>query len=390
MYRLLTFIVLITLPFFLIQIDVRMSYVISIFAFLLLPIFVKNLIEDLRSRNPITIFFLLFLLASAISTIFSIDQQRSSVQLMLYISYFVIFTSIRSIFPNQKSRELLITCLLSLITLLSLINLYNTLIRHYVNWESMGVSFMWIYYGHNHLSALLLFAIPISFYLLIKYWKTKTLNIFLLVTSYLLLFSLFLTFGIVSIISFLSASLIALFFLKEIIITKKLIATGLVLCILVASVIGVFYFDRMLKKDVRMQKNPATWSRAHISYWKDSVDNGLKKPFAGSGLDTFRMVSSQSQRPGLKSFYAHNFFMQMLSDAGILGFIASIGLIGSVLWQGYRKIRNSAFLLVLFVGLLASTINTVVDFDWQLPYVFLIFWLITALQQANSHGKLST
>ena len=121
-----------------------------------------------------------------------------------------------------------------------------------------------------------------------------------------------------------------------------------------------------------------------ITYWQQAIKNFQKHPIFGSGLDTFRIVNKREHKPKsiFGSYYAHKFFLQMLTDAGILGFLSSIGLIGSVLRQAIRKVRSlkfevrNYFYFALFIGILASTLMAMLDMGWQLPTVFLIFWVI--------------
>lgn len=382
-YQIISILLLITLSFIPKQIDTRINYAIIGFAILSFPLFFKNVKEDIKRRNIATIFFILFLIACSFSTIFSIDLDRSIPRLLLYYAYFIIFTSIRSILPTHKSKELFTGCYLLVVVILSFISLYHTLVLHYVNRASEGVSFMWVYYGHNHLSALLIFSLPMSLYFLKKYWHKKYAPV-LLLTAFFLLFTLFLTFSRASLISLISASVFSIFFFRFI--PKQKIP----LFFIIGSFGLLLSFITPIAKQVGVTK-PDVLSSARPVYWKTAIVNGLSHPITGTGLDTFRHLSYNTSSRVLKADYAHNFFLQILSDTGIFGFLSSIGLIGSVLWKSARRvfeirnlkleIRNSpkALLLAFWVGLLASTLNTMVDFDWQLPTVFLIFWLFAGL-----------
>ncbi len=373
---------------------------------LLLPVFVRNVWRDLLQKKPTTIFFILFLLAGAFSAINSIDKPASMTQLMLYVSYFIIFTSIRSTFPTLRSKELLVTCYLLLVIVLSAISLYNTLVLRYVNYQSEGTSFMWIYFGHNHLSALLLFAIPIAFYFLKIYWPTPRIRYLFLVTCFLLLVSLFLTLGRASMLSLFIASIIGLLLVK--LTVKQRMAIALTIGILFTLFALPFGFGFV--KNNFPAKAKVDIARQDINrplYWRWAVKNLTFHPYFGTGLDTFGKVSKVSsfleKSTALRSDHVHNFFLQMLSDAGIFGFLTSTILISSVLWQALRKfkvqsspaspseagraklkVEERSFYLALFVGLFASTLNALVDYDWQLPSVFLIFWMMGGMLTSAS------
>ncbi len=379
-YQLMVFILLGIVVFIPVQIDVRVNYIIWILALILLPVFVKNFLSDIKSKNPITIFFLLFLLASALSTIFSIDQKRSLLTFFTYVSYFIIFTSIRTIFPSLKSKYLLTTSYILLTTILSIISLYKTLIGNYVNRETEGVSFMWMYYGHNHLSALLIFAVPISLYFLKVNWDNLKLRILLLVTCYLLLLSLFFTFGLSSMISLaLTFLIVILLFRKSLNVRIPIIAVLITVSLFAIFSLTVFSTIKEAK-GIGIRKNSPGSMQARLIYWQNAFDNFVSRPLIGSGLDTFRIINRTSKRKlPLGSYYAHNYFLQMLSDAGILGFASTILFIFSVIWESFKKIKMRLFYLAIWTGLFASIINTFFDFDWQMPTVFLIFWLFAAI-----------
>ena len=394
LYQLLTLLLLFMVSFFPRQLDAKIPYAIFSLAILLLPIFFKNAREDIAAKITTTLFFTLFLIASLLSTIFSIDYSHSIPQFLLYFSYFVIFTSIRSLFPTHKSKELfttpftgqaLLICYLLFAILLSVISLYHTVILHYINRESEGISFMWIYYGHNHLAALLIFAIPFSLYLLKKYWNLISLRILLMGIFCFMLIALFFTFGFTSILSLWLSALIALLFFAPFTRLQKLAGSFILVVALEVFLLGTF----VLPEKIGFEKRPLRSAATRLIYWQNALDNFSNNPITGSGLDTFRIVNKTSKyKPPLGSFYTHNFFLQMLSDAGILGFLSSILLIGSILWQSIKKIKGQRLMTngqrrlgtMLFVGLLASTLNSLVDFDWQLPTVFLFFWIMAALQ----------
>lgn len=384
-YQILTFLILFTSFFFPTQLDARINYIIIGFSILIFPLFFKNVKEDVKSGNKATIFFILFLVACSVSTIFSIDLDRSVPRLFLYYAYFITFTSIRSIFPTLLNKEILATYYLLLITILSIISLYYTLIVKYVNRAQEGVSFMWVYYGHNHLSALLIFALPISLYFLKKYWHKKYVSVVVFTTCFLVL-ALYLTFSRASIISLVSASTFGIVFFRFI--PKQKIP----LLFIIGFFILLLTFMTIGAKQIGVTK-PDILSSVRLVYWKTAIANGFSHLITGTGLDTFRHLVYNSPHRVLKTDFTHNFFLQILSDTGILGFLSSIGLIFSVFWQasktlivktGKLDVKKRFFAWVLFVGLLASTLNTLVDFDWQLPAVFLSFWIFAGFFRAKN------
>lgn len=359
---------------------------IGLFSFFLLPIFIKNVRQDILHKNLTTIFFILFLVVLTVSTFFSIDRGRSVIQLLLFVSYFIIFTSIRSVFASHKGKELFAIFYLLFAIVLSFISLYNTFILHYVNRAQEGTSFMWIYFGHNHLSGILIFAIPLAFYFLWENWRNKFIRLILLLVTCCLLLVMFSTLARVSLLSLFISLFIGSFFLPIAAMKKSLIAS-FVGVMLIFFVLPFGISSKTAKLAVPKRKIDVTVQTNRVLYWNQAVTNFTLHPLFGTGLDTFRKVNSNSafpQKPtSLRSDYAHNFFLQMLSDAGIFGFLTSLGLIFIILSHSVQKILvkshsvlSDKFLsIAFFIGIFASTLNTLFDYDWQLPTIFLLFWI---------------
>lgn len=383
-YQHITLSLLFLLPFFPVQLHPWITYIIVFYAFLLLPLGARNLKKSFLGNDLVAWAFILFLFASFLSAAFSLHKTRSFTQLALFLAYFIIFTSVKAVFGTLRKKETLAVVVVGVAFILSQISLYNTLLHRYVSRAGEGVSFMWVYHGHNHLSSLLLFAIPLAFYFVHIYWNVLTYRISSLFVAATFLFTLFLTFARASLVALLiaicSSSLVFRLLPKQ----KRILF--LAVPVLFTSVL--FGLSATRAKDLGVWKSPITRFKTFI-YWQQAVDNFVGNPLVGSGLDTFREVNLASERREEKgvifSYYVHNFFLQMLSDAGAAGFITSIALVFSLLLRAGKKVKEKLpnkegfLLLALWTGLWASTVNSLFDFDWQLPTVFLIFWMIAGL-----------
>jgi len=413
-YKLLTILLILSLPFFPEQfVATPVRTLIVIFSFLLLPIFTGALLDDIKKKFTPTFLFLAFLIPMTIATLLSINVQESAKQLLMFYSFFIIFVAIRSVFPTLRSKELLTSCFLLLTFILSLISLYNTLVNQYVSRDAL--SFLWVYFGHNHLSAILVFTIPLSLYFLKTYWNNKQIRTLLLITSCLLLISLLFTFSIGSMISLAISFLVALVLFGKSISKKNFpfkkvyFAVFLIITTITVSSFYTFNEDNSLKiNKLKVWKNPQAHAEQRFIYWQAAFENFQKNPLTGTGLETFNEVLPKfAEKEGIErqvtyTTHAHNFFIQMLTDTGIFGFLASICLIGSVLWELKNrletrlpakqvenwklKIENS-FYLSLFTALLSSTILATIDLDWHAPTVFFLFWILAGLSTNQTINK---
>lgn len=376
---LLTLAVLLTVLFIPIQIDRKIILIIVLYSLFLLPLLIKNFKKKLIEDRYSVLMFLIFLITLSLSTIFSVNIKQSLPILALFWSYFVIYLTAGLIFNTDKKRQILALSLVLISLFLSVISFYN-FTSGYNNREQDGVSFMWLYFGHNHLSALLLFSIPITFYFLKQYWFKIRDRIVWLIIFLFLIVSLYLTFARSSIISLLLALIVSVILFK---LVPKKVAFILGICLII-SMVFLFFDLSSNAKNISLFKSADLNARS--VYWEQAIRNTSRNPLFGTGLDTYRLVSSKEPKTKiLHTYYAHNFFLQMLSDAGILGLLSSISLIFYLLYESFKKVSEKLksgegqLMLVIWIGLLASTLNSLVDFDWQLPAVFLYFWVFEGL-----------
>ncbi|MDP2649447.1 MAG: O-antigen ligase family protein [bacterium] len=378
LYKYLTYLLLFLILFFPKQLDQRIIYSLAIFSVLLIPVFIKNLIKDLKEKKITTVFYLLFLISAIASTIFSIDKNSSILQLTLFFSCFVIFVSARSIFKDFKSKDQFALIFVLATALLSLISLYNTLVLNTVNKETDGVSFFWIYYGHNHISSLLIFSIPLCFYLLGKAFS-KRAKVFMFIVSLILILSFLFSFARGSIVSFLIAFISAAILLKSTKFQKSVKSF-----VVIALVIAAIMLSVVIGAKFGVPKSP-TFDSLRIQLWQESINNFGKNVLVGSGLNTFKIVSFNTSGISLKTYFAHNHLLQMLSDAGLFGFLSTFLLMFSLLFYSLKKAkkienqREKLFYGAGFLGLFASIVNSMVDFNLELPAIFFIFSLIAGL-----------
>lgn len=387
-YQYLTYLVLLIIPFFPLQFDKRIYYVIFGYCIFLLPLFFRELWLRLKRKDLLTYLYLFFLISGIISTYYSFDRWSSFWMLGLYVCSFIVFTVISKIFNNQKSWSILLGLLTTIVLSLSLISLYNTFVLNYINQETEGVGFMWIYLGHNHLGALLVITLPIIAYFIRINWSNLTKRLFYIGILSILVFSLLATFSRGAYISILVASISASFLFK---LSSKKILLSVVLVSSIGIIILLSNFS-FLSRQVNNERDGFNISTRN-TYWQRSLLTGLKHPLIGLGLNTtqhtFRFFPLQKR---YKSNYSHNFLLQMFSDAGFLGLISGTLLIGAAFVIAYNRIlaaiKNKSsekyLQIALFTGLLASVVLSMVDYNLQMPTIWILFWLVMGVLLRNS------
>ncbi len=339
------------------------------FGLILFPIAVKGIKEKPRF---ILISFLVYLLCLLLSVIFSVNPFLSLPVFILNIAYFVIFLASAEILKSQKSKEMFIIIFLAVVMVLSLISFYNSYIRGYNNLTSEGVSFLWPYFGHNHLAVLLIAAIPLSVYSLFSQTKklTKVLLGFLLI---FLLYSLLISFSRGAVLALVLAfALTGILFLRVYIgklNIKKIFFFGVLLIVLFTFLMLIFNL-----KSIRSINSRTILFQKGIEIFR-------QRPITGYGLSTFNQTIAGDFGTRKRPFFAHNLLIQNLAEGGILLFLGTIMLFVSLGINSIKVIngvsgKDQFFYISLWVGLVGILINEMWDFDLQLPAVGLFFWLV--------------
>lgn len=338
--------------------------------------------------------FLMLLIIMLATTITSSAFLPSFVEFTRYCAYFIFFLTMRTnIYTFDRKKRLFI----SMVAVNSLILTLFAIITQVLHVNIPGVTLMNLYtpiFGHNRLSELLVMGIPIVLYLFESPSKHKKL------------FSLFLSFGIVvflisqgraALVSLaISFSLVYFFFSRKLlqnhIQIKKMQFTILTLLVIAIVYLSYqFYYSNMqFSNDLTNQKvigiyRPLILDQ-RINYLYQAFDQFIAHPWVGTGLDTFRYISRMhTSDPSTVSEYVHNHFIQMFVELGISGGLAFLLLIVLLTCNSLVRIEenlsdaNIFFNLSLLVIVIASFLQSLLDFQWQFYSLFLLFWFALAL-----------
>lgn len=249
-------------------------------------------------------------------------------------------------------------------------------------------------HGHNHLAEYLCFSLPLSLAFFINSKGKK--RFFWGGLMFFFLISLVFTF---SRTSFLLLPLIVFLMIREMNPSegrKKLLEYFFIFFPL-ALVVIIFLIplNPFIKEQIT---TPNNWLTRQIikplqeeprkEYWEQTIDGFRQKPFLGWGVGTFKLISQRFQKaPSHWSSFAHNFYLQLLCEAGIFAFSAFI----FFLFFSFRRARKGLNLRSSsqessFFALLFSSFHSFFDFDWEFPIIFLTFLvLFSFLINLNSY-----
>lgn len=337
--------------------------------------------------------FLLFLIFASISTIFSWSVGRSFMELARYLAYFIHFVSIRRFAENnlRNLKKIYIFSILIDSFLLSLISWLFTFSIPIIPHPSSGTNLYHATYGHNKLADLLIFAIPITYFMMLKlriisnlkYKLSLGMLVFFVITfsatfsksGYLVLIM------IIGLIYYLSS--------KNNTIKTNLnkIQKMLVLLILPVFLIHIFivantYFFKICGKGEYSLycKNLAfDW---RWDYFAIAIKALRERPLIGIGLDNFRYLSKMWQsQPASWSDHGENYYFTLFSEVGIFGAGTLTFLILSTLYKTFQKLNSekNMFPFGIFFALVGSAMHTFFTVDWYFLSIFMYFWVGLAI-----------
>jgi len=317
--------------------------------------------------NPVILFFL----ALSISLIFSQNKVNSLSEFYKYISGLLLFL----IAANLSEKEELLVKQTIIVTglAISLLAIYQYFfgfknLLDYILSNNIHSFFISDYLANKRvfvpfvtpgiLGGYLAMVIPLFFIKKNRRW-------FIL----LIFFALFLTKSLGAFLS-LFFGLIIYFYLRERL--KKSIIFYLLGSFIFMAVVFVLRFEAG-----REHTQPFFSMVMRLSYWKDAFGIIKTHPLVGIGLGNFDLNVSR---------YAHNSYLQIWVETGILGLLSFIWIIYSVLKTSFKDLtqsldRNQS--LCLLVAGIVFLIHNFLDFTFFLPEVVYIWWVILGLISAQ-------
>jgi O-antigen ligase len=138
-------------------------------------------------------------------------------------------------------------------------------------------------------------------------------------------------------------------------------------------------------------------SDIRVAIYRDCLRMFAKRPILGWGLGTFVDVY-----PQFRSFYtdqtvnaAHNDYLQLMSETGLLGFAAGLWFVSAAVRSAIRKCRNwsadvdGAVALAASLGITGILVHSFLDFNLQVPANALLFYVLCSVAGMNSHFRSS-
>lgn len=176
-----------------------------------------------------------------------------------------------------------------------------------------------------------------------------------------------------------------------------LLRVGAIAAIVAATIGGVGWLgaervaDRIALKPGAEQSADSSvlsnYTGNRVELWRDSWALFRAHPVSGAGLGAFETVFpafNQQTNPGIVTSQAHNDYLQVLTDGGMIGgaialwFLITVGL---VIWRGMRAPEPMMNLYALGCGaaIFGLLVHSLFDFNLQLPSHALLFIVFSAI-----------
>jgi putative inorganic carbon (HCO3(-)) transporter len=169
---------------------------------------------------------------------------------------------------------------------------------------------------------------------------------------------------------------------------------GLRLGLLAALVVGGVAILQIPAVALRMAHQfdpsyPYNTFEGRLQIWSDTLHMLRDHPIFGAGLRAYAIVMRPyvTTHTGLPELYAHNIFLSMWAELGLLGLVAFAALLGMLLWRGWSSFwKVEGFAKPLLWGTSAAFVAILVHGLFDTPYygndLSVEFWILAALEVA--------
>ena len=307
---------------------------------------------------------ILFCSVLIISVVFSINKLNSLKELYKYISGILLFLIVVSLTYENKICLIYIVILAGFVISLLAIYQYFFGFQHILDYMTKtGITnpfaldyiqrrrAFFPFVTPNALGGYLSMLIPLALSNKNTIWFIIPLSFTLLLTKSIgALLSLFLALGI--------------YFYLQNKLEKRKILSLLVLLV----IISIVFMTRLTIQKQYLQPIFSTMMR--LNYWRDTLKIIKFTPLTGLGLGNFNLAQSR---------YAHNSYLQLWAEMGILGPLTILWLIILVIKSSLKNIRDSYYIAGLFISNIVFLLHNFIDFTFFLPEVAVIWWTIFGL-----------
>ena len=161
----------------------------------------------------------------------------------------------------------------------------------------------------------------------------------------------------------------------------------LIACVMVAAT-GCVYWADLDRIGSRFAEFQSDRSGGRMGIWRDAAAVARKFPVAGTGFDTFgiAMLAYQTTDPDEHFEEAHNDYLQIAAEGGLLVGLPALGLLIVSAWEIRRRFRERGDSAAVYwvragavAGLLTIALQEGTEFSLQMPGNAALFCVLAAM-----------
>ncbi len=368
-----------------------------VFAFLLKKILTKDISI---TRTPLNFPFLLLIIISLVSFTNSVNIHSSIQGIGKLLKYgFLLIILAGELKDRGHIKKIVAASILGLL-LASLDGVYQLIFgvdffRHHPYDTMIGLARLKAAFPHTNIFAgylALFLPLPLSLFL---YHSRGIKKFFLGAVAAAGLFCLIFTFCRSAVFGFWLAMLITGFIRKD-----KLIIAILIAVVLVAPFLAPKGIHDWSKKTSSVAE--FLLNKERFALYETSFNMIKHHPVLGVGVNTYCLnyqnykLHNTSEGTADTMWYAHNSFLQMTAEIGIIGFLVFLYLLFKLFksWRAfYRKVNDNFQKIAglgIFMGIFAFLIHGLTETNLYYPKIATLFWfqigLLTGLLHLNKEG----
>lgn len=374
---------------FLVFTTLGLIFIIFIFKFLYSKVFI--------SKIP-SIILLLFLLLSLFSSLYSIDyfvSLKYSLELFLYI--FLFFSVVDIVYCKRESLYWFIDIIIFSGMIVGIIGIFQYFGLNFFMRTSVAKERVYSTLGNaNFLGGYLIMIIPICLSRILVS-KNITLKIIYWLILLILIFTLLCT---QTLNAWIAIFVGMLFFISYYLLhyrryLKQVVLIASVIVLLICLFIILFYPEEAVNKLQNLGKFRNFAEQGRWVMWRSCLEMIKEKPFFGFGAGTYKLlfpfyeskilhIPVYESYPYIVSKDAHNDYLQIGSELGIIGMLLFIGFLGVILISGVRllfQINDDS--KIIYIGMISAivsfSIHAFFNFPLKIAPVSFLFFLYASI-----------
>lgn len=270
-----------------------------------------------------------------------------------------------------------------------------------------GMNLLFSTYGHNHLATYLVILFPVvcaRFFLNIKkgtFVKSREMYLEIFILSLFTITILFSGSRVLSLVLILELIFSFLTQLKDWMVSDKLVKIFLFFFVFSGLIVTFQIFFSLVNPDVCQSiLHFLNFTKVckpllldyRIDYWTQATHAIIDFPIWGYGPGTFSLISKKYRAtPFVSSSYAHNSYLQLSSELGIVAGLLFVLFMLSLLIETFFLIKQkgkSQDEQMMLLGLVMIYFINIYDFDWNFIslFVFTFIFLALILRQKQQQG----